>query len=169
MFLVQPIGDQFAVEHGAVIQAGQVRPDRRRYAAAPVMTDKQQRLIDAIPQQRVLFRRGQWRLGDPFGQGVRLKDHVAIGLRIILPELGAEEFAGQSITASQGQAMRQAHIGATQQTVEDITGEAAGHCRRLDEMLVDTPRAMQATQRIDQRRIPAGMHDPEAAGIKVQR
>ncbi len=54
-FLIQTISDQFAVEHRTVIQTRQVRADRRRFAAAPVVTDEQQRLIDAVAQQVVFF------------------------------------------------------------------------------------------------------------------
>ncbi len=115
------------------------------------------------------FGRGQRGLGYAFRQRVGLKYHVAIGLRVIFPELGTKELAGQPVAAGQGKTVRQTHVGAAQQTVEHIAGEAAGHCRGLDKMLVDTAGAMQAAQRIDQSRIPAGMHHPEATGVHVQR
>ncbi|MNZ93638.1 hypothetical protein D3C78_1127140 [compost metagenome] len=109
------------------------------------------------------------RAGHLIGQRVRLEDDVAIGLRVFFPELGTEEGAGQAIAAGQRQAVRQAHVGAAQQAVADRGGEAAGHGRGLDEVFVDAPVGVLLAQRVDQPRVPAGMHQAEPPGVDEQR
>jgi hypothetical protein len=90
-------------------------------------------------------------------------------LRVVFPELGAEERTCQAIAAGHGQTVRQAHVGAAQQAVEHGAGEAARHGRRLEEVLIDAAIGEQRAQRFDQTRVPAGMHHAETPGIDEQR
>lgn len=116
------------------------------------MADEQHGLIFGIAQQGVLLAVAEWGAGDFRGQGVGLEHDVAIGLRVFFPELGAEEGAGQAVAASQGQAVRQAHVGAAQRAVAHGGCKAAAHRRGLDEVLVDAPVGVLLAQRLDQPR-----------------
>lgn len=88
------------------VQTRQVRPDQRRMTLAPVVADEQRRLVRTVRQQLGLLQRGQRGLRHLHGQGVRLEDDVAVGLRILLPELAAEEGAGEAVPAGHGEPPR---------------------------------------------------------------
>ncbi|MNE30865.1 hypothetical protein D3C80_1244050 [compost metagenome] len=135
------------------------------------MADEQQRLVGAIGQQAGLLLSAEGLGGHFVGQRIRLENDVAVGLRfaVLLPELGAEERAGVAIAAGQGDPLRQAHIGAPQQPIADLIGEAAGFGGGLEERLVDPPIGELPAQRVDQVAIPAGVDHAEAPGIEEQR
>ncbi|MNZ87925.1 hypothetical protein D3C78_1068020 [compost metagenome] len=133
------------------------------------MPDEQHRFVLAVAQQGVLLAVAERRVGHLLGQGIGLEDDIAVGLRVFLPELGAEKRAGQAVATGQGQAVRQAHVGTAQQAVADRGGKAFRHGRGLDEMLVDTPVRVLLAQRVDQARVPAGVHQAEPPGVDEQR
>ncbi|MNM89154.1 hypothetical protein D3C81_1013830 [compost metagenome] len=138
-------------------------------ATAPVVTNEQQRLVLGVTQQGVFLAVAERCAGHFFGQGIGLEHDVAVGLRVFFPELGAEEGAGQAIAAGQGQAVRQAHVGAAQQAVAHGGGKAAAHRRSLDEVFIDASVGVLLAQWLDQPWVPAGVHQAEAPGIDEQR
>jgi hypothetical protein len=167
--MVQAIRDQAAAEHGAVVQTSQVRAYRRGPPATPVVPDEQQRLVDSVAQQGAFLLFAQRRVGHLVGQCIGLEHHIAIGLRIVLPELGAKERTGQAVRTGQRAPARQAHVGPPQQTVENLAGKAALDRRRLQKMRVDAAVRVLAAQRFDQASVPAGVHQAKPFGIQEQR
>jgi hypothetical protein len=133
------------------------------------MPYEQRRLVTAVAQQGAFLRGAERCRGNLLGQGVGLKHDISIGLRVVFPELGAEERPGHAVAAGQGQAARQAHVGAAQQAVKGVGGETVTDRRRLDKSLVNAASRVLRAQRIDNPAVPAGVHRAEPSGIQEQR
>ena len=82
---------------------------------------------------------------------------------------GAEKRPRQTITAGQGHAIGQTHVGATQQPIEGQVGEAVGLGRGLQKGFVDAAVRVLLAQRRNHLCIPAGVYHAKASGIDKQR
>src|SRR5690606_40530874 len=71
--------------------------------------------------------------------------------------------------AGQGQPLRQAQVGATQQALEYPVGEAAGNGGSRDECTINAAVRVIASEGVDQAVIPAGMNQAETPGVEKQR